>query len=393
GWPAALRPATASAWPAKVSAARPSALLRPPGWLGEGPCPAAAEVLQEYLRYHAAARERLRKGKEERVLVYRCSALGFCGGHGDRLNGLLGVFLLAVAARRAFFIDAPRPVPLELLLAPRRRPGACGGEGDLLLDWRMHGAVAAAGRRVNYNDRYNDMVADIPWLLSGESENVVVLHSNQRISAPLLRSPEARAALGAGAAAELLATPWLHADLMEVLFEPSPLLAARYAKVSSAARNGRRRLLAIHFRAGNRSPERWSDPPRHALADLEAFLLCAAEVEKHLGWQPDEVAWYVASDTAEVEALPLFAQLRAQGKIAFLPAGHNDAAIVHLDRSPMAVAVHGLTDTWAQWLTIASAEAVVLSTSNFGVTAAEAGRVRHAFLGTGGCLPADVTAV
>ena len=47
--------------------------------------------------------------------------------------------------------------------------------------------------------------------------------------------------------------------------------------------------------------------------------------------------------------------------------------------------VHGLLDTWAQWLTIASADAVVLSASNFGVTAAEAGRVPIAFLGAYGC--------
>ena len=36
------------------------------------------------------------------------------------------------------------------------------------------------------------------------------------------------------------------------------------------------------------------------------------------------------------------------GKLAFLP-GDDDAAIVHLDRSPLPLAVNGLTDTWAQW--------------------------------------------
>merc|ERR1712060_345292 len=105
-----------------------------------------------------------------------------------------------------------------------------------------------------------------------------------------------------------------------------------------------------------------------------------------------EVAWYVAADTGAVAESRQFALLRDRGKVAFLPAGHGDAAIIHLDRSPMPLAVMGLADTWAQWLTITSADAAVLSASNFGVTAAEAGRLRHAFLGSSGCLPMDITA-
>lgn len=185
----------------------------------------------------------------------------------------------------------------------------------------------------------------------------------------------------------------MHADLLELLFEPTPLVAGRFARVHEAAHNGRKHLIAIHFRAGNRSPERWSDPPRHQLSDLDLFLNCAATVEGHLGWRDDEVAWYVATDTAQVAEAPRFAELRARGKLTFLPAGHSDAAIIHLDRSPLVYAAVGVTDTWAQWLTIAAADAVVLSTSNFGVTAAEAGRLRHAFLGAHGCLLTDITAV
>ena len=40
--------------------------------------------------------------------------------------------------------------------------------------------------------RYNDIVADLPWLLVEEPEPVVVLHSNQRITMPVLQSHSAR---------------------------------------------------------------------------------------------------------------------------------------------------------------------------------------------------------
>lgn len=402
-WSAGLRPVRPSDWPTRVeSSGPPGGLAFRAATAGDGPCPAVVDVLESYLQWHAEVRERLRSAtisgdvvSDERVLIYRCSALGFCGGHGDRLNGLLGVFILAVASKRAFFIDSPRPIPLHLLMAPRRRPNACAAlMTDFLLDWRIHGAVGLTGRRVNLNDRHNDILADLPWLVSEESANVVVLHGNQRVTAEVLQSSEARAALAPSrVASRLLATPYLHADLLELLFEPSQLLAARHQQVSAVARGGRRHLLAIHFRAGNRSPDKWQDPPRHQLSELDAFLECAAIVESRLGWKDEDVSWYIATDTVDVQELPKFAELQKRGKLAFLPAGHSDAAIVHLDRSPMPLVVEGITDTWAQWLTIATSDAVVLSTSNFGVTAAESGRVRHAFLGRPGCLQTEVTAV
>jgi len=116
-------------------------------------------------------------------------------------------------------------------------------------------------------------------------------------------------------------------------------------------------------------------------------------VEALLGWKDEEVTWYIATDTTEIATLPQVVQLQQRGKLAYLPAGHSDASIIHLDRSPLPLAVEGVVDTWAQWMTIATADAAVLSTSNFGITAAEAGRLRRVFLGPYGCLPVDVTAV
>lgn len=312
------------------------------------------------------------------MILNRCGVTSLCGGHGDRLNGLLGVFLLAVASRRAFFIDSPSPVPLHLLFSPRSKD-----DNEFFLDWRMHGAVGT-GRRINYVDRYNDLVADLPWLLTGDTEPVLVLQSNQRLTMEILRSTEARALMGT-LAEDLAGIPFLHAELLELLFEPTTLLAERFADHWRVATGGRHHVVAIHLRTGNGSPEKWHDPPRHKLSDLNLCIECAALVEQRVGWNGADVAWYVASDTADV------VKVATGEKLTFLPPD-ADAAIVHLDRSAVELTVLGVADTWAQWLVIARADAVVLSTSGFGVTAAEAGRVRHAFLGPHDCVMADLTA-
>ena len=47
------------------------------------------------------------------------------GGHGDRVYGLILIYLTALLSKRAFFIDHSRPLPLENFLKPNR------------LEWRI----------------------------------------------------------------------------------------------------------------------------------------------------------------------------------------------------------------------------------------------------------------
>eukprot|EP00913_Durusdinium_trenchii_P035752 g33454.t1 len=69
-----------------------------------------------------------------RVLVYSCQPFAQCGGHGDRLNGIITVFLLAVLTGRVFLIDSESPLPLQLLLQPRD------------VDWRVRRLKRTRGR-------------------------------------------------------------------------------------------------------------------------------------------------------------------------------------------------------------------------------------------------------
>ena len=54
-----------------------------------------------------------------RSLVFVCLHTTFCGGHGDRLFGLLSAFLAAKMSNRTFYIDMRAPLPLTSVLSPR----------------------------------------------------------------------------------------------------------------------------------------------------------------------------------------------------------------------------------------------------------------------------------
>ena len=64
---------------------------------------------------------------------------------------------------------------------------------------------------------------------------------------------------------------------------------------------------------------------------------------------------------------------------------------VHIDRSELASALRGAVANYAEWLLFGQAVAVVLSRSYFGETAAELGRVRHAYFGPGACVRTELS--
>eukprot|EP00392_Amoebophrya_sp_AT5.2_P008144 g8163.t1 len=386
--------------------------------------------------------------KSERVLVYRCASIGFCGGHGDRLHGILGLFMLALVTKRAFYIDSPRPLPLGLLLEPSgttttspptgsssslQEPEAAD-DMNVIVDWRLRGSVGLPGLHANRNDKFSEAVADVV----DSEEQTWVLHSNQRITTACLHSHLARKNLPPRVLQVLQNTPFLHAHLFELLFQPTNLLANRIAPVAS--------LIGIHFRAGNASADRWRDPQRHERSELLEFLRCAQEVERQLRLDPASTRFFLAADaeTEDWEELqpwyrsgkligPSFVEkvqteeeveveveeaaavegegkeggknygmemndetatkIRRQKKVVVREEEKRFSnAVVHLDRSSLSLLAVGMAEVWAQWYALGFfTEAVVLSASGFGATAAEVGRQVHTWFGKG-CVRADVSA-
>jgi len=67
-------------------------------------------------------------------------------------------------------------------------------------------------------------------------------------------------------------------------------------------------------------------------------------------------------------------------------------AVVHLDRSSLALLSVGMAEVWAQWFALGYfVDALVLSASGFGATAGEIGRQTHTWFGKG-CVRADLSA-
>eukprot|EP00913_Durusdinium_trenchii_P002146 g1982.t2 len=276
-------------------------------------------------------------GSQDKALVYVCTGMSYCGGHGDRLNGMLGAFTLALLSGRAFFIDSQRPVPLSLVLQPKTS-----------LDWRMYGSLAVLPAGFNFNDNLAAFETDPRRVLESQ-EKVLRIVSNQRLTpAALKSSPQRAEALG-------LWEPRLHQRLFELLFEPSPALLKRLQQRHLPEG----RLIGLHFRAGDQMPQHWKDLRnfvRHASeSEQEEFLNCAEQLEKDQGWN---ATFLLFADTDKVTDLPK--ELQADGKLV-LP---ESDGLVHLDRSPPTLTVRGVLQTWADWWTLAfDVDALVLSHS------------------------------
>eukprot|EP00933_Yihiella_yeosuensis_P031942 TRINITY_DN25533_c0_g1_i1.p1 TRINITY_DN25533_c0_g1~~TRINITY_DN25533_c0_g1_i1.p1 ORF type:complete len:710 (-),score=87.62 TRINITY_DN25533_c0_g1_i1:74-1966(-) len=374
--------------------------------------PAMACKLRSYLKMHRKAVDALSSsgagghGKAKggnRMLVYLCSPMVFCGGHGDRVNGLTTAFLLSILTDRAFFIDAAQPVPLASILRPRQQPGK---PGTPYIDWRMHGTVTGA-RVYNYNDQFADYTAELDLLLADPSD-VIVLVANQRKLTHLLLQP----ALASRCAEYGIQSEGLAKDLFHLLFEPSIALADEISGMlaplardpvrsetdgrmsslrpwvlpSPKRPSGLPPLIALHFRSGDQSPTRWQDPPRHSLDSLAELLACAREVEQRLHL-PGETLWLLSADTTAAFSDVEVSRYMADGKLKPL-AAHSEP--IHIDRSALDLTLPGLIPTWAEWFAFGTANAVILSASGFGVTAAEVGGVPHAFYFEG-CVEADLS--
>ena len=116
-----------------------------------------------------------------RALVYVCNPFTLCGGHGDRTNGILSAFIVALMTSRAFFIDFDSPLPLGLVLQPRL------AESELLLDWRLNGLRAMGhGSQSFYLDDRIALQEDLTWLLEDSSQVLQLSMNHRELSAILV---------------------------------------------------------------------------------------------------------------------------------------------------------------------------------------------------------------
>eukprot|EP00392_Amoebophrya_sp_AT5.2_P008940 g8968.t1 len=334
-----------------------------------------------------------------RQLVYTCAPHTLCGGHGDRVQGIVNAFVLALLLDRDFYVDSDNPVPLGMLFTPYH------------VDWRVS-AVDATMEMVNSHDtRFHQ---DLGWLGDSRAQTLLV-STNLREVGQFLNHPRFQTkAIQLG----LLGTPYLAHYIWRFLLRPGFFLQNQIQDArdtlqigtwhsEAAAGEATQKIhyqpyLALHFRAGNES--RWWDPSRHGMRSLaEDFFRCAERVEEELfsaypvassgsrgGASLPGIPWYLATDTARVADLPEVQALVERGKLKML----NVDEISHVDRSKGSERLNGIVPAWVSWYLVGEAAAVILSRSGFGETAAEVGSAGQNayFAGHEGCLRVDLSA-
>ncbi|KAF4657656.1 hypothetical protein FOZ61_006137 [Perkinsus olseni] len=325
-------------------------------------------IFEEYKAIHA---EMIANptARSSRFLVFSCNPWSLCGGHGDRINGISTAFVLALLTGRALLLDVDSPIPLGLLLQPL--PDS--------IDWRIPPSGVGAHPSVFvYVDNRKRLIRDLPFI-ANDTRRVMIFSHNHRDIGNILESEAFRKSPAALAIREV---EHLTSEIWRCLFQPTIHLARHIERATRATfgTDNPGSFIAVHFRSGDRQLDKWWDPKRHGLETLNEFLACAARVEEELGLSAAHTKWFLSSDTEDVFDT---VALREHGaKIVRLRIDETDEGeeIVHIDRSSDVYhQFTGVTLSYVNYYILQKAAAIVLSRSFFGETAAEIGRIRHAY--------------
>lgn len=255
------------------------------------PPPAAPASVAQYAQWHASARACLAApagcAARPPVLVYRCLPGRLCAGVGDRVRGIVGTFLLAMATRRAFFIDwnggDHSPFNLTVALLPAS------------IDWTLPPALATTPTNNDYThlDWYDAknwnalpvphaqnldlLTADFNRATGGIGTLAVSCNAPYRLFVLALRDNEHLRRSVPDLTPERVSASQLFRGLISTLFVPSPavitLVAARAFQNSSLP-------LAVHARTGADFDERAPRLARKVRGDplARALWACALRV-------------------------------------------------------------------------------------------------------------------
>jgi hypothetical protein len=117
------------------------------------------------------------------------------------------------------------------------------------------------------------------------------------------------------------------------------------------------------------------------------LLQCAHQIEEDLGY-PNSTKWYLAADDFKVYSDPRVRSWHESGKLVWA----NASAPIHVAKAHLDLdkAASGTLWAWVDYLVLSQADAVVCSSSGFGVTAAQIGAVPWTYTHNG-CALMDLT--
>ena len=336
--------------------------------------------LDSLLEQQRSRQEKMRRGEVPlRAVIVRCIGNDMCGGLGDRLFGIVALYMAAMLADRAVFVEHAKPLPLSDYLIPNA------------VDWRI-GSVQndtvkqtllrelRVGRYVNMQLPYQHCVDLLRFPLSQANPAVVIMNCNFRTNCLLklllqhkfFPEPGDQGLLkNFNRTHERSLRFWASAVthfILKQLFEFSPLVRSHGLAILNktvlprdfGAKETTECLICVHVRSGKNTGE--SDR-HHNIAD---FGKCAYMVEQGIAKAdtcPRKPYWVVISDHPDAPSIV--------GANFSTPLSTNSVGpIVHVDRIGVGAAHRsGAMRLFVDFFVLSRCKHFVASMSTLGETA------------------------
>ena len=337
--------------------------------------------LADYIIQHKRGIGRLKGGKRVKTLVFTCHQ--GCGGTGDRMSAVASAFYAAVSLKRTFLIDYTNPVPLNLTLVPNN------------VDWDNVHLVSesATSKTVHVMDTADPMSAFGTLIKSHDSDvDTLRLQANGYFIGMTLWTPSiysqpiTREFRHIGSMYRLhlrhhyrsLTTAESFHLAFHTLFNFSDEVEKRaQSMLNEIGLSFDSDFIGIHARIGgkvenSKHTAQWTDPERHSLDDIDAFLKCyriKANSSGHSG------ACVLFSDSIEFKEKTS----SVDPQVKYIPS----TTLVHVDRSDGAddIIRRGNIDVHAELYLLSKSSCIIGSHSTFsGLAAVIARQIKPCFV-------------
>ncbi|KNC75034.1 hypothetical protein SARC_12433 [Sphaeroforma arctica JP610] len=302
-----------------------------------------------------------------KYLVYTCThQRSFCGGIGDRLSGIVSLFMLAVSTNRVLVIDWNTPFPLYESLNPN------------IIDWltplktvilyeiaNPEQTVFIEGVRRSINSTYWESVLQRDIGVVRIKSNKIDFSSQNFTHSAAWQAAAGMKAYQFGDGIPPLLCTWI----LRSLFTPNPtILQIAKDQLSLIGLDMGQPYIAIHTRFGHTANDTGSgqfvDPVRLKVDTIPDFSQCAVTMSEQFSHRGIhlQTSTFLAADSNE-------------GKLAFNAYARDvkyfSAHAFHVDRSIMLETYDSAEGnllnqlTWVEFLVLSKSECLVSSPSGF----------------------------
>ena len=182
------------------------------------------------------------------TMIYSCRS--FCGGWGDRLRGILSVYVLALLTERRFLLDMSYPCDLLQVVQPHTvnwtwsEPSRTGNRTRLVIN-------TMASWQTTHRAEVATLIKSKDFVRAWSAYDDVFISTNSDYMTAALRNPHLvnrTRILFPSLPISQATQSNLFALLFELLFQPSPLVRQHVETVLRASTG--RHLICLHVRVG-----------------------------------------------------------------------------------------------------------------------------------------------